>query len=61
MPASKLRMMMSGSTSIEVSPVEDLKEAETPRPTRNAIANLKSAARNRYGSRESEQSEDFRS
>jgi hypothetical protein len=61
MLASKLRMMMSGSTSIEVSLVGDLKEVETPKPTRNAIANLKSAAKNRYGSRENEQSEDFRS
>ena len=40
-------MMMCGSKSIEVSPVGDLKEVETPRPTRNAIANLKSAAKNR--------------
>jgi hypothetical protein len=57
----RLRMMMSGSISIEVSPVEDLKEAGTPRLTRNAIANLKSAAKNRYGCRENELSEDFRS
>jgi hypothetical protein len=57
----RLRMMMSGSISIEVSPVEDLKEAEIPRLTRNAIANLKSAAKNRYECRENELSEDFRS
>ena len=43
----KLRMMIVGSISIEVSPVEDPKEGETPRPTRDAIANLKSAAKNR--------------
>jgi hypothetical protein len=40
-------MMIVGSISIEVSPVEDLKEEETLRLTRNAIANLKSAAKNR--------------
>lgn len=54
-------MMIVGSISIEVSLVEDPKEVETPRLTRNAIASLKSAAKNRYGCKESEPSEDFRS
>ena len=56
-----LRMMMSGSKSTGVSPVGDLKEVETLKPTRNAIASLRSAVKNRYGSRGKGRSEDFRS